>query len=117
MNTLVAAATASIGGGDVPLGEGGGTEKTRNFYRRIEKRPVGKLVFLLIRAASSISKTWVVFGKLKNVYTQINFHLLLNNHFLSTPPPQLHFFPNQPPGLPECIAWKQIWVLSKINYN
>ena len=32
-------------------------------------------------------------------------------------PPQPYFFPNQPPGVPEYIAWKQIWVLSKINYN
>ena len=88
-------------GGDNPLGEG----KTRNFYRRIAKRPVCKLVFLLIRAASSISKTGVVFGELKKVYTQNKFHFLLNNYFclpLPSPPnPQPHFFPNQPPGLPE----------------
>ena len=50
-----------------------------------------KSCFSLIRADLSISKTGVVFDKLKNMYTQIKFHFLLNNYFLSTPRP-----PNKP---------------------
>ena len=106
------------GNGNNPLGRG--ERKRPELFIEESRNVLLQTCFLLIRAAASISKIGFVSGELKNVYSQIKFRFLLNNYFLSTPLPlshEAHLFPNQPPGLPEHIAWKQFWVLSKSNYK
>ena len=76
------------GGGIIRWGRG--EWKRPEIFIEESKNVLFASFFLLIRAASSISKTGVVFGKLKNVYTQNKFHFLLNNYFClprTTPPP------------------------------
>ena len=85
-----------VGGGNNPLGEGG-TEKTRNFYRRMEKRPVCKLVFYwsellqLSRKLKSFSvNSEMYIPKLSFIfYSTITFCLPAPNHTSFTNNPQV----------------------------
>ena len=115
MNTLVAAATASIrGGGEKSAGEGG-TERPENSIEELKNVHSANLIFIDL-SCFIYSKTGVVFGKLNIEYAQIKF-FFRTFVFCLPPPLQPQFFPNQPPGLPVYIAWKQVRVLSKTNYN
>ena len=88
------------GDGNNPLGRG--ERKRPEISIEVSRNVLLQTCFLLIRAAASISKIGFVFGELKNVYSQIKFHFLLNNYFLSTPlppslPPTKHTsFPTNP---------------------
>ena len=103
MNTLVAAATASIGGGGEKSAGDGGTERPENSIEELKNVYSANLIFIDL-SCFIYSKTGVVFGKLNIEYAQIKFYFFEHLFFVYPPPLQPQFFPNQPPGLRVYIA-------------